>query len=63
MHRSAVERDPEILEHYFLQICGFESSELSNTVLEALKETEQDEAAGGVPDYTKYHLAGSALLH
>ena len=52
-----------ILEYYFLQLCGFESTVLSTTVLDAIKKQIMDEAAGGVPDYTKYHLAQAMLSY
>jgi wobble nucleotide-excising tRNase len=52
-----------ILEYYFLQLCGFDSSFLSSTVLSAIKKQIMDEAAGGVPDYTKYHLAQAMLSY
>lgn len=52
-----------ILEYYFLQLCGFESTVLSNMVLDAIKKQIMDEAAGGDPDYTKYHLAQAMLSY
>lgn len=52
-----------ILEYYFLQLCGFESTFFSTTVLDAIKKQIMDEAAGGVPDYTKYHLAQAMLSY
>ena len=52
-----------ILEYYFLQLCGFESSFLSTTVRAPINKHITEEAAGGGPDYTKYHLAQAMLSY
>ena len=52
-----------ILEYYFLQLCGYESEELCRIVLEENKDKFLTEVAGGVPDYTKFHLAQAMLSY
>jgi len=52
-----------ILEYYFLQLCALDSKFLSTTVLKAVKEKIMEEAVGGTPDYTKYHLAQAMLSY
>ena len=52
-----------ILEYYFIQLCGVDNNVLSTTVLDAVKKKITDDAAGGVPDYTKYHLAQAMLSY
>lgn len=52
-----------ILEYYFLQLCGYESTTLSTKVLGAIKNQILNEAGSGVPDYTKYHLAQGMLSY
>ena len=52
-----------ILEYYFLQLCGYESDELCRIVLEENKDRFLTEVAGGVPDYTKFHLAQAMLSY
>jgi len=37
--------------------------QLSSTVLDAVKKQIDDETAGSVPDYTKYHLAQAMLSY
>ena len=50
-----------ILEYYFIQLCAVDNNVLSTTVLEAVKKKITEDAGGGVPDYTKYHLAQAML--
>ena len=45
-----------ILKYYFLQLCVFDSSFFSTTLLNVIKKQIMDEVACGVPDYTKYVL-------
>ena len=52
-----------ILEHYFLQLCGYDSSLMSTKVLDAVKKKIDDDSGGAVPDYTKYHLARAMLAY
>jgi wobble nucleotide-excising tRNase len=52
-----------ILEYYFIQLCAVDNNVLSTTVLDAVKKKITDDAAGGVPDYTKYHLAQAMLSY
>jgi wobble nucleotide-excising tRNase len=52
-----------ILEYYFIQLCAVDNNVLSTTVLEAVKKKINEEAGGGVPDYTKYHLAQAMLSY
>lgn len=52
-----------ILEHYFIQLCGYDSAAMSTKVLEAVKKKIDEESNGVVPDYTKYHLAGAMLSY
>jgi wobble nucleotide-excising tRNase len=52
-----------ILEHYFIQLCGYDSAAMSSKVLEAVKKKVDEESGDAVPDYTKYHLAGAMLSY
>ena len=52
-----------ILEYYFIQLCAVDNNVLSTTVLEAVKKKITEDAGGGVPDYTKYHLAQAMLSY
>lgn len=52
-----------ILEYYFLQLCDFESTVLSTTVLDMIKKQIMDDPARGVLDYMKYHLAQVMLSY
>lgn len=51
-----------IIDQYFLQLCGFEGTDIRRIVLEENKSAFVSEVEGGKPNYEKYHLA-SALLH
>lgn len=51
-----------IIDQYFLQLCGFEGTDIRRIVLEENKAAFVAEVEGGKPNYEKYHLA-SALLH
>lgn len=51
-----------IIDQYFLQLCGFEGTDIRRIVLEENKAAFVTEVEGGKPNYEKYHLA-SALLH
>lgn len=51
-----------ILDQYFLQLCGFEGTDIRRTVLEENKDLFITEDESGKPNYDKYHLA-KALLH
>ena len=42
-----------ILEHYFIQLCGYDSAAMSTKVLEAVKKKIDEESSDVVPDYTK----------
>jgi wobble nucleotide-excising tRNase len=51
-----------ILEHYFLQLCGYDGSQLRKRILEDNKfEYTHDE--GGHEDYTKFDMATSMLSY
>lgn len=52
-----------ILEYYFIQLCAVDNEVLSKTVLDAIREQAKASAGGGIPDYTKYHLAQSMLFY
>ena len=45
-----------ILEHYFIQLCGYDSAAMSTKVLEAVKKKIDEESSGMVPDYTKSRI-------
>ena len=51
-----------ILEYYFLQICGYEGSQLRRIILENNKDAYTHDAAGN-EDYTKFDLATSMLSY
>lgn len=52
-----------IPEHYFIQLCGYDSAAMSTKVPEAVKKKIDEESGGMGPDYTKYHLAGAMLSY
>lgn len=52
-----------ILQYYFLQICGYEGSDIRKIVLEKNKDKFITPAEGGQPDYGKYQLASAMLTY
>ena len=48
-----------ILEYYFLQLCGYDGEELTNTVLKRIKEKTEGEEDSRL----KYHLAQAMLFY
>lgn len=54
-----------ILEYYFLQLCGYEGSDLREIVLENPDNRKMfiKEIEGKKPDMTEYHLASSLLAY
>lgn len=54
-----------ILEYYFLQLCGYEGSDLRSIVLEDEDNRKKfiKQVEGGKPDMTDYHLASSLLAY
>lgn len=54
-----------ILEYYFLQLCGYEGSDLRSIVLEKKENRELliKQVDGGKPDMTDYQLASSLLAY
>ena len=52
-----------ILEYYFLQLCGFEGSDLRERILDKHKDAFIKEVEGGKPDMTDYQLASSLLAY
>ena len=54
-----------ILEYYFLQLCGYEGSDLRSIVLEDEENRKKfiKQVEGGKPDMTDYHLASSLLAY
>lgn len=54
-----------ILEYYFLQLCGYEGSDLRELVLEKKENREKfiKQVEGGQPDMTDYQLASSLLAY
>jgi wobble nucleotide-excising tRNase len=52
-----------ILEYYFIQLCGYDGTNLRKRVLEDNKEKFVETPANGLPDYTKYHLASAMLSY
>ena len=53
----------QILEYYFLQLCGYEGSDIRERVLEDHKENFIDTIDGQKPDMTKYEIASSMLAY
>lgn len=55
----------QILEYYFLQLCGYPGDDIRKRVLEENKEkfVDEPEEEGGKPDLTRYHLATAMLSH
>lgn len=53
----------QILEYYFLQLCGYEGSDIRKEVLEKNREMFVTEIEGAKPDMEKYHLASSMLTY
>lgn len=54
-----------ILEYYFLQLCGYEGSDLREIVLEKAENRSKfvHQVEGEKPDMTNYHLASSLLAY
>lgn len=54
-----------ILEYYFLQLCGYEGSDLRSIVLEKKENREKfiKQVEGEKPDMTNYQLASSLLAY
>lgn len=52
-----------ILEYYFIQLCGYDGTNLRKRVLEDNKDKFVETPANGLPDYTKYHLASAMLSY
>lgn len=54
-----------ILEYYFLQLCGYEGSDLREIVLEKAENRTEfiRQVEGEKPDMTNYHLASSLLAY
>lgn len=54
-----------ILEYYFLQLCGYEGSDLRSVVLERKENREKfiKQVEGEKPDMTDYQLASSLLAY
>jgi len=52
-----------ILEYYFLQLCGYEGTDIRKIVLEKNKEKFIIPVESGQPDYEKYQLASAMLLY
>ncbi len=52
-----------ILEYYFLQLCGYEGTDIRKVVLEKNKDKFVTPVEGGQPDYEKYQLASSMLTY
>ena len=54
-----------ILEYYFLQLCGYEGSDLREIVLEKAENRTKfiRQVEGEKPDMTNYHLASSLLAY
>lgn len=53
----------QILEYYFLQLCGYEGSDIRKEVLEKNRDKFVTEVEGAKPDMEKYHLASSMLTY
>lgn len=52
-----------ILEYYFLQLCGYEGSDLREIVLDAHRDDFIKQVEGEKPDMTNYQLASSLLAY
>lgn len=52
-----------ILEHYFLQLCGYDSADLTTTLLKNNREKFIHTDAQGQEDLTDYHLVTSMLTY
>lgn len=62
---SALNVMRRILEYYFLQLCGYEGSDLRELVLEKKENRDKfiKQVEGGQPDMTDYQLASSLLAY
>ena len=52
-----------ILEYYFLQLCGYEGSDLREIVLDEHRNKFIKQVEGEKPDMTDYQLASSLLAY
>ncbi len=52
-----------ILEYYFLQLCGYEGTNIRKLVLDDNKDKFVTPVEGGKPDYEKYQLASAMLTY
>ena len=52
-----------ILDYYFIQLCGYQETNVRNTILDDHKDEFVDEDANGRKDYTKLHLATAMLSY
>jgi wobble nucleotide-excising tRNase len=52
-----------ILEYYFLQLCGYEGTDIRKIVLEDNKDKFVVSIKGAQPDYSRYHLADAMLSY
>lgn len=52
-----------ILEYYFLQLCGYDGTDLRNTILKEHRPKFVITLDDGQEDYTQYHLASAMLSY
>lgn len=52
-----------ILDYYFIQLCGYQETNVRKTILEEHKDDFVDEDASGHKDYLKLHLATAMLSY
>jgi wobble nucleotide-excising tRNase len=53
----------QILEYYFMQLCGYDGVNIRKRVLETHKDKFIEPVENGQPDYTKWHLATAMLSY
>ncbi len=53
----------QILEYYFMQLCGYDGMNIRNRVLDKHRDKFIVPVENGEPDYTKWHLATAMLSY
>lgn len=52
-----------ILDYYFIQLCGYQETDIRKNILETYKDDFVDEGNEGRKDYIKLHLATAMLSY
>lgn len=52
-----------ILDYYFIQLCGYQETDIRKNILEIHKDDFVNESSDGRKDYTKLHLATAMLSY